>query len=142
MKVRSAATEIVASESIAPPKLIPERNLEIARIVERLQKIIAIHCKSAQRMGYPLAMEDLLAVVSALEAEADGLSPQSHLAHQNEIIVYLRGSLFEELLGEPSNIFYTTQVAPDVVRYEALTKDFWKECLGQLRSSLLALKQP
>jgi hypothetical protein len=142
MKVRSAATEIVASESVAPPKLIPERNLEIARIVERLQKIISIHCKSAQRMGYPLAMEDLLAVVSALKAEADGLSPQSHLAHQNEIIVYLRGSLFEELLGEPSNIFYTTQVAPDVVRYEALTKDFWKECLGQLRSSLLALKQP
>jgi hypothetical protein len=120
--------------------MIPERKTEISRVVKRLQSLITIHAESAQRMGYPLAMEDLLAVVSALEAEADGLDPKSHLFHQNEIVVYLRGSLFEELLGEPSNIFYTTQVAPDVVRYEALTKDFWKDCLGHLRSTLLALK--
>jgi hypothetical protein len=142
MKVRSAATEIVAPEFIAPPKIIPQRKLEIGRIVGRLQNIIATHCKAARRMGYPLAMEDLLAVVSALEAEADGLNPQSHLAHPNEIVVYLRGSLFEELLGEPSNIFYTTQIAADVIRYEALTKNFWKECLAQLRSRLVAFKQP
>jgi hypothetical protein len=140
MKVRSAATEILDPLPIAPPKIIPERKLEITRVVKRLQSLIAIHAESAQRMGHPLAMEDLLAVISALEAEADGLDPQSHLVHQNEIVFYLRGSLFEELLGEPSNIFYTTQIAPDVVRYEALTKDFWKDCLGHLRSTLLTLR--
>jgi hypothetical protein len=140
MKVRSAATEIVDPESIAPPKIIPERKSEITRVVKRLQSLIAIHAESAQRMGCPLEREDLLAVVSALEAEADGLDPKSHLFHQNEIVVYLRGSLFEELLGEPSNIFYTTHVAPDVVRYEAITKDFWKDCLGHLRGRLLTLK--
>jgi hypothetical protein len=141
MKVRSGATEILDPVPIARPRIIPERKLEVTRVVKRLQNIITIHAESAQRMGHPLAMEDLLAVVSALEAEADGLDAKPHLAHPNEIVVYLRGSLFEELLGEPSNIFYTTQVAPDVVRYEALTRDFWKECLGELRRSLLALEE-
>jgi len=44
-------------------------------------------------------------------------------------------------VGEPSNIFYTTKVDAKTVRYQALPKDFWKECLAQLRHQLSELRK-
>lgn len=139
MKIRSGK-EILDPE-IQAPKIIADRMREKARIVKRLLALIATHAESATRMGVPLGLPDLLAVISALEAEADGLNPVTHLTTGEDISSYLRASLYEELNGEPSNIFYTTQVNEKVIRYEALPKDFWKECLARLRVDLAALKK-
>jgi hypothetical protein len=59
----------------------------------------------------------------------------------DEISAYVRRNLYDELVGEPSNIFYTTQVDGKTVRYEALPKDFWKECLSLLRQKLTELRE-
>jgi hypothetical protein len=53
----------------------------------------------------------------------------------------VKRSLFDELLGEPSNIFFTTKVDSKTLRYEALPKEFWKECLALLRKSLMELRE-
>jgi len=124
-----------------PVKKIDDRKEESRRIISRLQAIIATHVEGANRMGHGLGMPDLIAVVEALQAEADQLDPQPHLMIDDEIAFYLRASLYEELLSEPSNIFYTTQVSPDVVRYDAVPTDFWKECLALLHGGFLKLSE-
>lgn len=37
---------------------------------------------------------------------------------------------------EPSSILFTTHIAKDVVRYEAMEVAFWKECVAALRQRL------
>ena len=96
--------------------------------------------EAAARIGFPLGMPDLLAVFSALQAEADGLGSAAHLRSEEDVSTHLRRGLFEELLGEPSNIFFTTQVSEEVTRYEALPTDFWKDCLDALSSEIATLK--
>ena len=41
-----------------------------------------------------------------------------------------------ELLAEPSNILFTTQVSEDIIRYEAMEAAFWAECIAALRKKL------
>ncbi len=125
----------------SPVKNIEDRKDESRRIISRLQAIIASHVEGANRMGHGLGIPDLLAVVEALQAEAEQLDPQPHLMIDDEIAFYLRASLYEELLSEPSNIFYTTQVSPDVVRYDAVPGDFWKECLALLHAGFVKLSE-
>ncbi len=140
MNIRSGTAEISA-EAPAQLRTIPDRAREITRIVKRLQRIIATHVEGAVKIRCPLGLPDVLAVIAALEAEADGLSPASHLSTGEEVSTYLRGGMYEELVAEPSNIFHTTQVSDEVVRYEALPKDFWKECLTRLRNGLNILQK-
>lgn len=140
MIIRSGSTEILPPEAPAPPRVIPNRVRERARIVKRLKSIVATHVEASARVGVPLGMPDLLAVISALLADADGLNSNSILTGGDEISTHFRQSLFEELLGEPSNIFFTTKVSEEVVRYEALPKDFWKECLDALSAELTTLR--
>lgn len=135
MKIRSGSTELLAEQA---PQVIPDRKREGARIIKRLQRIIAAHVEASAKIKCPLGLPDLMAVISALEAEADGLNPASHLTTGEEISTYLRSGVYEELVAEPSNIFHTTKVSDEVVRYEAVPRDFWKECLGQLRKGLTA----
>jgi hypothetical protein len=80
-------------------------------------------------------------VLLALDADAEGRDVNVHLDGGDEISAYVRRNLFDELVGEPSNIFYTTQVDAKTVRYEALPKDFWKECIKLLRQKLTELRQ-
>jgi len=79
-------------------------------------------------------------VLLALKADADGREVNPYLDGQDEISAYVRRNLFDELVVEPSNIFYTTQIDAKTIKYEALPKDFWKECLSLLRKSLTELK--
>lgn len=140
MIIRSGTTDILPPEAAAPPRGIPNRARERARVVKRLKVIVATHVEASSRIGFPLGMPDLLAVIATLRAEADGLSPAAHLTSGEEVSTHLRQGLFEELLGEPSNIFFTSKVSEEVIRYEALPKDFWRECLEVLSAELATLK--
>jgi hypothetical protein len=75
-------------------------------------------------------------VLLALEAETRREDPHLHLTTGDEVRTYVLTSLYEDLLAEPSNILFTTHVAKDVVRYEAMEVAFWKECVAALRQKL------
>jgi hypothetical protein len=109
--------------------------------VKRLLFLIDTQVASLKKGGLVLGWEELQKVLLALEAEADGAEVNLLLDEGNEISAYVKRSLFDELLGEPSNIFFTTKVDSKTLRYEALPKDFWKECLALLRKSLMELRE-
>ena len=121
---------------VKPPQEIEDRKSEAKRIVKRLLAIIADHHSSADCIGVALDQPLLLKVVSALEAETRNEDPAPLLCHEDEVRAYLMRALYEELLEEPSNILFTTQVNPDVVRYEAMEVGFWRECLAELGRQL------
>ena len=108
---------------------------EIARIVRRLEAIVTTHLESARRVGNPLTLEQVIAIIDALRAEAEG--QQRPMAFSDgEVAFYLMDGLYEELLGEPSNIFSATPVAGGAIRFEPLQRDFWLTCLQALRRRL------
>ncbi len=124
---------------ITPPKAaqeIEDRKGEAKRITKRLLAIIADHHSSADHIGVALDQQMLLKVVAALEAEARNEDPRPLLQDDDPVSAYLMGALYEELLEEPSNILFTTQVNPDTIRYEAMEVKFWQECLAELRQQL------
>ncbi len=118
------------------PQEIEDRKGEAKRIVKRLLAIIADHHSSAEHIGVALDQVLLLRVVSALEAETRDEDPAPLLHDENEVLAYLMQALYEELLEEPSNILFTTQVNPETVRYEAMEVGFWRECLAELKRQL------
>ena len=120
---------------------IENRGLECARIVKRLLFLIDTQVASLRKGGFILGWEEMQKVLLALEAEADGGDANLFLDEGDEMTAYMKRSLFDELLGEPSNIFFTTQVDSKTLRYEALPKEFWKECLALLRKSLTELRE-
>ena len=138
MRIRSSSEsfEVVPSAANAALRKIADRPGEIRRVVSRLMALVVPHLDAAKAINLLLGADDLRAAISALEAEADGLDPRSRLAGPDEVRTYLRQSLYEELLAEPSNVFYTSKINPEVVRYEAMTRDFWKECLAGLSKKL------
>ncbi len=138
MKIRSSS--VIVEDLLpdaAPGKLeVENASAEIRRMVKRLRVLLVPHFESASRLGVILGPDDLRAVIDGLLAEADGLSPDSHLHCPEELRSYLRRTMFDELLAEPSNTLYTTQINEEVVRYEAMPADFWKDCLRALRAKL------
>lgn len=138
MKIRRRrpVVEKAFPDTEPPPLEVKNRPAETRRVLNHLRSLLVPHFTSAQRLGVTLGPDDLRAVIDALMAEADGLNPQAHLQCPEELRLYVRQSIFEELVGEPSNILYTTQVKADVIRYDAMPAEFWKECLGTLRSQL------
>ena len=121
--------------------IIENRPHECARIVNRLLEMIDRHVASLAKSGLSLSWAEMQLVLLALEADADGRDVNVHLDGADEISAYVKRNLYDELVGEPSNIFYTTQVDAKTVRYQALPKDFWKECLALLRQKLTELRQ-
>ena len=108
---------------------------EIGQIVRRLEAIVTTHLEGARRVGNPLTLEQVIAIIDALRAEAEG--QQRPVAFSDgEVAFYLMDGLYEELLGEPSNIFSVTPVAGGVVRFEPLQREFWLTCLQALRQRL------
>lgn len=133
--------KVVLPEKGAKEGKIENRGLECARIVKRLLFLIDTQVASLAKGGFILGWDEMQKVLLALEAEADGGDANLFLDEKDEMTAYMKRSLFDELLGEPSNIFFTTQVDAKTVRYEALPKDFWKECLALLRKSLTELRE-
>ncbi len=121
--------------------VIENRAQECARIVKRLLEMIDRHVASLTKSGLSISWAEMQLVLLALEADVDGRDVNVHLEAADEISAYVRRNLYDELVGEPSNIFYTTQVDGKTVRYEALPKDFWKECLSLLRQKLGELRE-
>lgn len=121
--------------------VIENRAQECARIVKRLLEMIDRHVASLTKSGLSISWAEMQLVLLALEADVDGRDVNVHLDGADEISAYVRRNLYDELVGEPSNIFYTTQVDGKTVRYEALPKDFWKECLSLLRQKLGELRE-
>ena len=121
--------------------VIENRAQECARIVKRLLEMIDRHVASLAKSGLSISWADMQLVLLALEADADGRDVNVHLDGADEISAYVKRNLYDELVGEPSNIFYTTQVDGKTVRYEALPKDFWTECLSLLREKLRELRE-
>ena len=134
-------SKVVIPESGREKQEIENRGVECARIVKRLLFLIDTQVASLKKGGLVLGWEELQKVLLALEAEADGAEVNLFLDEGNEISAYVKRSLFDELLGEPSNIFFTTKVDSKTLRYEALPKEFWKECLALLRKSLTELRE-
>ena len=134
-------SKIVTLEGGRETREIENRGVECARIVKRLLFLIDTQVASLKRGGLVLGWEELQKVLQALEAEADGAEVNLFLDEGNEISAYVKRSLFDELLGEPSNIFFTTKVDSKTLRYEALPKEFWKECLALLRKSLTEMRE-
>jgi len=121
--------------------VIENRAQECVRIVTRLLDLIDRHVASLAKSGLEIGWADMQLVLLALEADADGRDVNLHLDGGDEIAAYVRRNLFDELVGEPSNIFYTTKVDAKTVRYQALPKDFWKECIALLRQKLSELRK-
>jgi hypothetical protein len=121
--------------------VIENRAQECVRIVTRLLDLIDRHVASLAKSGLEIGWADMQLVLLALEADADGRDVNLHLDGGDEIAAYVRRNLFDELVGEPSNIFYTTKVDAKTVRYQALPKDFWKECIALLRQKLAELRK-
>ena len=92
------------------------------------------HLEGARRIPHPLTIEQVIAVIDALRAEAAGTSRPVAFS-DGEVAFYLMDGLYEELLGEPSNIFYSTPVEGGT-RFEPLRKDFWLACLESLRQRI------
>ena len=113
---------------------------EINRIVRRLEAIVTNHSEGARRVGHPFTLEQLLAIIDALRMEATGERRPIPFS-DGEVVFYLMDGLYEELLGEPSNIFSSTPVAEGVVRFQPLQRDFWLTCLEALRHRLERLGQ-
>jgi len=123
-------------EPVKPPQEIADRAGEARRVVARLLAIIADHQPSAKRLGVALDPPALATVLSALLAESHRQDPRPILVQADEIRTYVLTTLYEELLVEPSNILHTTKINDEVIRYEAMEVDFWRECLATLLKQL------
>ncbi len=117
------------------------QHAETARIVRRLEAIVINHVEGARRIRHPLTLEQVIAVIDALRAEATGESRPVAFS-DGEVAFYLMDGLYEELLGEPSNIFAAVEVAEGVTHFEPLQRDFWLTCLGALRLRMERLGFP
>jgi len=115
---------------------IENRRVEARRVVTRLESIIRDHRASARRVGSPLTDGIVGLVIRALRIESLGGDYLAVLQHDDPVAAYLRRSLFDELLEEPSNILFTTRLDDETIRYEAMESAFWRECLEVLEERI------
>ena len=112
-----------------------QQRREIHGIVRRLEAIVVNHLEGARRVGNPLRLDQVIAIIDALQAEAQGRARPARFS-DGEVTFYLMDGLYEELLEEPSNIFSATPLAGGGTRFEPLQRDFWLACLASLRERL------
>lgn len=115
---------------------VGDREVEVERVVKRLHGIVREHRASARRVGSPLGSTDLEMIVEALRIESFGGDPRPLLHHPDPVAAWLRQSLFQDLLEQPSNILFTTRIDEETIRYEAMEASFWRECLRELAKTL------
>jgi hypothetical protein len=134
---RSSLPDIPATK---PPQEIEDRKGETARVAKRLLALIEDHRVAATRLGVALDAPAIDVVLRALEAETRREDPTPILKQGEEVQCYVLTALYEELIAEPSNILFTTQVSEDIIRYEAMEAAFWAECIAALRKKLTPVK--
>lgn len=115
------------------PRVLEDQTDEVRRVVKRLLALLDEHQEQAVRLKTDFSRADAVAVIDALLAEADRNDPRPWLKATDPMHEYLRCTLYDEWLGEPSNVLYTTRVNEDTVRYEAMPGNVWKTCLTTLR---------
>jgi hypothetical protein len=115
-----------------PSEPVEDRGAECDRVLRRLLAILREHRASARRVGSPLDREAVLTVIAALRLESFGGDPRHLLRHPDPVAAWLRETLYQDLLEEPSNVLFTTRIDDETVRYEAMAPAFWRECLEAL----------
>ena len=116
----------------ASKKEIADRKLEANRVLKRLLGIVEEHYRASLGLGITLGSPEIRVVTAALRDHAKGGSGALELEGCDEILSHCLTRLFEELVEEPSNIFYSTVTGPDTIRYDAMDSNFWIECLDLL----------
>ena len=119
-------------EKPARTQAVSNRGGEVARVVKRLLAIVREHRSSARRVGSPIDPTALGMIVDALRIESYGGDPRPLLHHPDPVAAWLRQSLYQELLVEPSNVLFTIPIDEETIRYEAMEVEFWRECLQEL----------
>ncbi len=123
----------------APPSEIEQeigdRKGEAKRIVKRLGAIVEDHRQAALPLNIELGASDIGAVLNALRDHAQGGAGTPVAGARDEIHGYCLNRLFDELVEEPSNIFFTTNTGPDTIRYDAMNATFWMECLDLMEAT-------
>ena len=135
MKIRSSSRWSADNPPYRPasPRVIEDAQSEQRRILKRLRGLIEMHQEFAVRMNVALEVADVLAVIDALVAEAERCDPLPVLKCPDDVREYARFTLYEEMLGEPSNVLLSTRVSAETMRYEAMPRAFWLDCLRALR---------
>jgi len=116
-----------------PPRVLEDQPAEVRRVVKRMLARLDEQQEQALRLQADFTRADAVAVIDALLAETNRNDPRPLLKGTDPIREYLRCTLYDEWLGEPSNILYTTRVSDETVRYEAMPGAVWKACLTTLR---------
>ena len=114
---------------------ITDRKGESKRIVKRLAAIVEDHRLSAIPLNIELGAKDISCVLDALREHARGGAGTPVPGGRDEVHSYCLDRLFDELVEEPSNILFTTKTGPDTMRYDAMTADFWLECLDLMEAT-------
>ena len=114
---------------------IGDRQAEAKRIVKRLAAIVEEHRQAALPLKVELGSEDLGSVIGALREHSSGKPGKPVSGSRDEIHAYCLDRLFDELVEEPSNILFTTQTGSKTIRYDAMSTDFWIECLDLMEAT-------
>lgn len=114
---------------------IGDRKAEAKRIVKRLAAIVEEHRQAALPLKVELGSEDLGSVIGALREHSSGKTGKPVSGSRDEIHAYCLDRLFDELVEEPSNILFTTQTGSKTIRYDAMSTDFWIECLDLMEAT-------
>lgn len=114
---------------------IGDRKAEAKRIVKRLSGIVEEHRQAAKPLSIQLSGKDLACVLNALREHAQGKPGKPVSGSRDEIHAYCLDRLFDELVEEPSNILFTTQTGSKTIRYDAMSADFWMECLDLMEAT-------
>lgn len=128
----------MGSELPPTPELkqeISDKKGEAKRVIKRLYAIFEDHREAAIPLKIELAFKDLSLVLEALREHARGGAGKPVSGSRDEIHAYCLDRLFDELVEEPSNILFTTQTGSKTIRYDAMSADFWIECLDLMEAT-------
>ena len=114
---------------------IDDRKGEAKRVVKRLYAIFEEHREAAIPLEIELGFKDLSIVLEGLREHARGGTKITFSDSRDEIHDYCLNRLFDELAEEPSNILFTTKTGPKTMRYDAMSADFWIECLDVMEAT-------
>ena len=114
---------------------IANRKEEAKRVVKRLAAIVEDHRQSALPLDLELGAKDIACVLNSLRDHARGGTGTPVEGARDEVHGYCLNRLFDELVEEPSNILFTTKTGPDTMRYDAMSTEFWLECLDYMEAT-------
>lgn len=120
---------------------IGNRKEEAKRVIKRLYAIFEDHREAALPLNLKLGFTDLSLVLEALREHARGEAGTPVPGSRDEIHGYCLNRLFDEFVEEPSNILFTTKTGPKTIRYDAMSADFWIECLDVMEATFCSSEE-